>query len=296
MSLNPVNVALLRSSMIANSKSPQQPHSSLHDAFTPSNSQQGLKVASTSTPSRHSNGLSATDSSGPTRNPKHLSTPYSLQSISTESLPALMNAASLRRTNSNIVTTKMRSSSRGGSPPILSRAAFSSSSPSSPISEHPTGAPTLGPASATPAVPPPRTRLTQTSSALSASISMDNGTRSTPSSPPSMQQKHLEQARPHAIARSSTTTPQSTPIGIIHESMDPFESSSTLEEHERRPSSWDIMDMIAIEQLRKWMVCFCVVNFDLEKGQGKFLFVLFFPSLIMFSLPFISAQDIGGTQ
>ncbi|KAF9163707.1 hypothetical protein DFQ26_002228 [Actinomortierella ambigua] len=253
--------------MIANSKSSQQPlpHSSLHDAFIPGNShQQGLKVASTAPPAKHSNGLSATDSV-PARNPKHLSTPYTLQSISTESLPALMGAASLRRTHSNI-TTKVRSASRGGSPPILSKASFSSSSPSSPISERPTGAPALGPASAAPAVPPPRTRLTRTNnSAQPTSTSMENGTQSTPASPPSVQQQHLEQVQRRTIPRSSTTTP----IDVQHDIMDPFESSLTLEEHERRPSSWDIMDMLAIEQLHKWMVCFCVVNFDLEKGQGK---------------------------
>jgi hypothetical protein len=39
--------------------------------------------------------------------------------------------------------------------------------------------------------------------------------------------------------------------------------------HNRRSLSWDVIDMRAMDQLRQWMVCFCVVNFDLEKGQGK---------------------------
>ncbi|KAF8948002.1 Protein dennd6a [Haplosporangium gracile] len=61
---------------------------------------------------------------------------------------------------------------------------------------------------------------------------------------------------------TTTASQRRPPINIISEQ---FELEGS---HDRRPSSWDIMDMMAIDQLRQWMVCFCVVNFDLEKGQA----------------------------
>ncbi|CAG8519128.1 9974_t:CDS:10 [Racocetra persica] len=36
----------------------------------------------------------------------------------------------------------------------------------------------------------------------------------------------------------------------------------------RRRSSWDIVELLALDNFRNWMVCFCVVNFDLELGQA----------------------------
>ncbi|KAF9563275.1 hypothetical protein EC968_004888 [Mortierella alpina] len=142
---------------------------------------------------------------------KHLSQPYNMHSISTESLPALFGAASLRRTNSNVVS-KTRAS-RGTSPAPNS----SLSTPPSPAASH------------------------------TASY------RTAPA-----------QSTASASAGGAAAPARRPPIRTIPEH---FELDSS---HRRRPSSWDIMDMLAIEQLRQWMVCFCVVNFDLEKGQGKF--------------------------
>ncbi|KAF9285418.1 Protein dennd6a [Mortierella alpina] len=141
---------------------------------------------------------------------KHLSQPYNMHSISTESLPALFGASSLRRTNSNVVS-KTRAS-RGTSPAPNSG---SFSTPPSPAASH------------------------------------TASQRTTPSS---------QSTAPAGGAASARRPP-------IHAIPEHFELDSS---HRRRPSSWDIMDMLAIEQLRQWMVCFCVVNFDLEKGQGKF--------------------------
>ncbi|KAF9965062.1 Protein dennd6a [Mortierella alpina] len=148
----------------------------------------------------------------PNAKTKHLSQPYNMHSISTESLPALFGAASLRRTNSNVVS-KTRAS-RGTSP-----APHSSSlcTPPSPTASHTAPHRTTPPAQST-----------------------------------------------ASAAGAAATTARRPPIHAIPEQ---FELDSS---HRRRPSSWDIMDMLAIEQLRQWMVCFCVVNFDLEKGQGKF--------------------------
>ncbi|CAG8442651.1 2340_t:CDS:10 [Diversispora eburnea] len=36
----------------------------------------------------------------------------------------------------------------------------------------------------------------------------------------------------------------------------------------RRKSSWDIVELLALDNFRNWMICFCVVNFDLELGQA----------------------------
>lgn len=172
---------------------------------------------------------------------KHLSQPYNMQSISTESLPALFGAASLRRSNSNI----SRTSRNNTSSPVPSSTNTSHSTPSSPA--HPL-----------------------VSSKTAASVSSTNGSKSngasgTSSSGRSSSPKHQSEA-----SQATTTTPTKTvsprrvPIDMISEQ---FELNGS---HDRRPSSWDIMDMMAIDQLRQWMVCFCVVNFDLEKGQGKF--------------------------
>ncbi|KAG0206348.1 Protein dennd6a [Mortierella sp. GBA30] len=153
---------------------------------------------------------------------KHLSQPYNMHSISTESLPALFGAASLRRTNSNVVS-KTRAS-RGTSP-----------------------APNNG--YSTPPSP-------QTSVRTSSAVSTQKSTWSSPA--------------------TQTTTATGVGVGagarrpVIDMIPEHFELDGS-SSHNRRPSSWDIMDMIAIEQLRQWMVCFCVVNFDLEKGQGKFV-------------------------
>ncbi|KAF9955937.1 Protein dennd6a [Mortierella alpina] len=171
--------------------------------------------------SAHDSTASATQPHGVCKNPslpamndanaktKHLSQPYNMHSISTESLPALFGAASLRRTNSNVVS-KTRASR--GTSPAPNNSSFST--PASPAASHTASHRTT---------PPPSTPLA--------------GAAAAPSRRP--------------------------PIHAIPEH---FELDSS---HRRRPSSWDIMDMLAIEQLRQWMVCFCVVNFDLEKGQGK---------------------------
>ncbi|KAF9381059.1 hypothetical protein CPC16_010036 [Podila verticillata] len=163
---------------------------------------------------------------------KHLSQPYNMQSISTESLPALFGAASLRRTNSNIIS-KTRPS-RGTSP-----APHSFSTPTSPG---------LGSSSPSPPNPPQKTPgpLSPSSSPVNGSTTGAKGEKGA-----------------KGTAGTTTSPSRRPPIDVFDEQ---FELGET---HDRRPSSWDIMDMLAIDQLRQWMVCFCVVNFDLEKGQGK---------------------------
>ncbi|CAG8476372.1 1523_t:CDS:2 [Acaulospora colombiana] len=44
--------------------------------------------------------------------------------------------------------------------------------------------------------------------------------------------------------------------------------SGSVEKKLRRKSSWDIVELLALDNFRNWMVCFCVVNFDLELGQA----------------------------
>ncbi|KAG0322238.1 Protein dennd6a [Podila horticola] len=159
---------------------------------------------------------------------KHLSQPYNMQSISTESLPALFGASSLRRTNSNVVA-KTRPS-RGTSP-----VPHSFSTPTSP-----------GPDASSSPNPPQKTPGPLSPSSLNGPTTGVSGAKG-------------------AKGTWTGTTPPSRrpPIDVFD---DQFELNGT---HDRRPSSWDIMDMLAIDQLRQWMVCFCVVNFDLEKGQGN---------------------------
>ncbi|KAG0358905.1 Protein dennd6a [Podila minutissima] len=162
---------------------------------------------------------------------KHLSQPYNMQSISTESLPTLFGAASLRRTNSNVIA-KTRPS-RGTSP-----------------APHPFSTPTSpGPGTSSPPNPPQKISGPLSPSSLNGSTTGVSGA------------KGAKGAR----GTGTGTTPPSRrlPIDVFD---DQFELSET---HDRRPSSWDIMDMLAIDRLRQWMVCFCVVNFDLEKGQGN---------------------------
>ncbi|CAG8503424.1 6271_t:CDS:2, partial [Cetraspora pellucida] len=45
-------------------------------------------------------------------------------------------------------------------------------------------------------------------------------------------------------------------------------TAKSLSEKLRRRSSWDIVELLALDNFRNWMVCFCVVNFDLELGQA----------------------------
>ncbi|CAG8524328.1 1524_t:CDS:10 [Cetraspora pellucida] len=45
-------------------------------------------------------------------------------------------------------------------------------------------------------------------------------------------------------------------------------TAKPLSEKLRRRSSWDIVELLALDNFRNWMVCFCVVNFDLELGQA----------------------------
>ncbi|CAO3570615.1 unnamed protein product [Mortierella alpina] len=166
-------------------------------------------TASATLPNGCSKNTPAPAVNDPSAKTKHLSQPYNMHSISTESLPALFGAASLRRTNSNVVS-KTRAS-RGTSPAPNSS---SLSTPPSPAASH---------------TAPHRTTAP---------------------------------AQPTASAAGAAAPARRPPIHAIPEH---FELDSS---HRRRPSSWDIMDMLAIEQLRQWMVCFCVVNFDLEKGQA----------------------------
>lgn len=173
---------------------------------------------------------------------KHLSQPYNMQSISTESLPALFGAASLRRSNSNV----SRTSRTNTSSPVPSSTNTSYSTPSSPA--HPLAS--------------SKTAASASSTNGSKSKNGASGTSSSSSSGQSSSLKHQS-----GVSQATTTTtgsPRRPPINMISEQ---FELEGS---HDRRPSSWDIMDMMAIDQLRQWMVCFCVVNFDLEKGQGKF--------------------------
>ncbi|KAF9925694.1 Protein dennd6a [Linnemannia zychae] len=156
---------------------------------------------------------------------KHLSQPYNMQSISTESLPALFGAASLRRTNSNVSRTS-RNNTSSSVPALTSKSHSTPSSPAHPLD----------------------------SSTIPSNIS-GNGRASGHSSLSKKYQSGSTTGTASALGRP--------PIEMISEQ---FELEGS---HDRRPSSWDIMDMLAIDQLRQWMVCFCVVNFDLEKGQGK---------------------------
>ncbi|KAF9548044.1 hypothetical protein EC957_007327 [Mortierella hygrophila] len=177
---------------------------------------------------------------------KHLSQPYNMQSISTESLPVLFGAASLRRSNSNV----SRTSRNNTSSPVPSSTNTSYSTPSSPA--HPLAS------SKTAAF------------ASSTSGSKSNGVSGTSSSSGRSSSPKHQSGASQTTATATTTTPMTSasprrlPIDMISEQ---FEIEGS---HDRRPSSWDIMDMMAIDQLRQWLVCFCVVNFDLEKGQGKF--------------------------
>lgn len=171
---------------------------------------------------------------------KHLSQPYNMQSISTESLPALFGAASLRRSNSNV----SRTSRTNTSSPVPSSTNTSYSTPSSPA--HPLAS--------------SKTAASASSTNGSKSKNGASGTSSSSSSGQSSSLKHQS-----GVSQATTTTtgsPRRPPINMISEQ---FELEGS---HDRRPSSWDIMDMMAIDQLRQWMVCFCVVNFDLEKGQA----------------------------
>ncbi|KAF9418841.1 hypothetical protein BGZ94_009585, partial [Podila epigama] len=81
-------------------------------------------MASSSTASARNNDPGLYSSSSP-KSSKHLSQPYNMQSISTDSLPTLFGAASLRRTNSNIVAKTRPSQSS-------SLAAQAMSTPASP--------------------------------------------------------------------------------------------------------------------------------------------------------------------
>ncbi|KAH7046247.1 hypothetical protein BKA57DRAFT_439270 [Linnemannia elongata] len=173
---------------------------------------------------------------------KHLSQPYNMQSISTESLPALFGAASLRRSNSNV----SRTSRTNTSSPVPSSTNTSYSTPSSPA--HPLAS--------------SKTAASASSTNGSKSKNGAPGTSSFSSSGQSSSLKH--QSGASQATTTTTGSPRRPPINMISEQ---FELEGS---HDRRPSSWDIMDMMAIDQLRQWMVCFCVVNFDLEKGQGKF--------------------------
>ncbi|RUP50064.1 LOW QUALITY PROTEIN: hypothetical protein BC936DRAFT_140479 [Jimgerdemannia flammicorona] len=44
--------------------------------------------------------------------------------------------------------------------------------------------------------------------------------------------------------------------------------SDLADERRRRRTSRDVMESLALDRFRKWMVCFCIVNFDLELGQA----------------------------
>ncbi|KAF9903945.1 hypothetical protein BX616_001468, partial [Lobosporangium transversale] len=178
----------------------------------------------TSSPShRGSSSTSSTDLKS-----KHLSTPYNMQSISTDSLPTLFGATSLRRTNSNVVSrSRTPRTTRTTSPTSIS-ASISSTSIDN----------------------------TATTTSLQKATTLNAPLASVPVSSSS--------AKPAKVTTATATTIGRRPvIDVIPES---FEIDAG---HARRSSSWDIMDMLAIDQLRQWMVCFCVVNFDLEKGQGK---------------------------
>ncbi|KAG0306834.1 Protein dennd6a [Linnemannia gamsii] len=166
---------------------------------------------------------------------KHLSQPYNMHSISTESLPALFGAASLRRSNSNV----SRTSRNNTSSPVPFSTNTSYSTPSSPA--HPLA-----------------TSKTTSSTNGQKTNGIVSGTPSNRSSSP----RHQSGAAAAATTTTITTSTRRPPIDMISEH---FELEGS---HDRRPSSWDIMDMMAIDQLRQWMVCFCVVNFDLEKGQA----------------------------
>lgn len=49
----------------------------------------------------------------------------------------------------------------------------------------------------------------------------------------------------------------------------PRGSVDLAEEKRRRRESRNIVESLALDRFRKWMVCFCIVNFDLEIGQGE---------------------------
>ncbi|KAI7818200.1 hypothetical protein BC939DRAFT_463610 [Gamsiella multidivaricata] len=168
----------------------------------------------------------------PSPRSKHLSQPYNMQSISTESLPALFGASSLRRTNSSVVT-KTRAS-RG-------------TSPAPPANEHQVSTISL---TSSPTAASSQSRSKRTGTGTETGTGTGTGTATGTATVAT------------AIIPGSTTPTRRPPIHTIPEN---FELDGG---HNRRSSSWDIMDMIAIDQLRQWMVCFCVVNFDLEKGQA----------------------------
>ncbi|KAF9584455.1 Protein dennd6a [Lunasporangiospora selenospora] len=236
---------------------------------------------------------------GSSNKPKHLSQPYNMHSISTESLPALFGAASLRRSNSNIIAKTRSSPPRGTSPsPFGNDHPNSYSTPSSPISrtvilestpdssqDSASATDTDSSVSSSPALPTSPGRLT--SSATIDLTTSGSGLKK----PLAGSSSPLSAASPRKFfttpAKTATTTATARRPILVDmnpdsenfdfddgDAYDPYNPQHDHRKHEenrarrRRPSSWDIMDMPAIDQLRQWMVCFCVVNFDLEKGQA----------------------------
>ncbi|KAG0053301.1 Protein dennd6a [Gryganskiella cystojenkinii] len=195
---------------------------------------------------------------------KHLSQPYThnMHSMSTESLPTLFGATSLRRTHSNVVS-KTR--------PTKGSASLTSSTPASPIASGGVSA-----SSTSPSPSPSSLRANSNSSYHNGSLPSHStipsspGSRSGPtgSSGPSVSiasepvptfskaKEHLSTSVGSLTATAQTgpaTGPRRPNIDVI-----PEHSSELNESHRRRPSSWDIMDMLAIDQLRQWMVCFSI--------------------------------------
>ncbi|CAG8727325.1 7854_t:CDS:2, partial [Acaulospora morrowiae] len=68
-------------------------------------------------------------------------------------------------------------------------------------------------------------------------------------------------------AKKSTNDSKKSPDEELGSSK-PTVSQEKTEKRLRRKSSWDIVELLALDNFRNWMVCFCVVNFDLELGQA----------------------------
>ncbi|RUS21607.1 hypothetical protein BC937DRAFT_92129 [Endogone sp. FLAS-F59071] len=79
----------------------------------------------------------------------------------------------------------------------------------------------------------------------------------------------LETSATSPLTTEADTTNVNGTGGTSDKPADALRGSIDLaEEKRRRRESRNIVESLALDRFRKWMVCFCIVNFDLEIGQG----------------------------
>ncbi|KAL1916113.1 uncharacterized protein VTP21DRAFT_6117 [Calcarisporiella thermophila] len=76
-----------------------------------------------------------------------------------------------------------------------------------------------------------------------------------------------DKVRPLRSTHTPTPASSPTPVSAADSPAAAYEEEKRKAESRRR-SSLDIVELLATETFRYWMMCFCVVNFDLEIGQA----------------------------